>query len=172
MNQKLAITTWLAGILLTLDIITKQWALNLPHGYQTEGILGIPLTLTYNPGVAFGIGVGDLRWIIVAGTLLVLAALCTLMYQARQDDTLRIASLSAVMAGAVGNLIDRLRWERGVVDFIGPFDIGFAQFPIFNVADMAITAGALALATSLWMEERQAEAAERAAQPQSSTDVA
>lgn len=172
MNQKLAITTWLAGVLLTVDIFTKQWALNLPHGFQTEGFLGVPLTLTYNTGVAFGIGVGNLRWIIIAGTLLVLAALCTLMYQARHDDTLRIASLSAVLAGAVGNLIDRVRWERGVVDFIGPIDLGFTLFPIFNVADMAITVGAVALAVSLWLEERQAEAAESAAQPQSTTDIA
>lgn len=172
MNQKLATLTWLAGTLLVLDILTKQWALALPLGYQTVGVAGIPLTLTYNTGVAFGLGVGNLRWIIVAGTFLVLAALCVLMYQARPNDTLRICSLSAVMAGAIGNLLDRLRWDQGVVDFIGPFNLGFAQFPIFNVADMAITVGAVSLAVSLWLEERAAEAAEPATQPQSTTDIA
>ena len=52
------------------------------------------------------------------------------------------------------NLYDRVRWSRGVVDFIGPVDLGFANFPIFNVADIAITCGAGLLAISFWLEER------------------
>jgi signal peptidase II len=58
-----------------------------------------------------------------------------------------------VGAGAIGNLIDRVRWNGGVVDFIGPFDIGSMQFPIFNIADMAITIGAVLLALSLLRED-------------------
>jgi signal peptidase II len=57
------------------------------------------------------------------------------------------------MTGALGNLIDRVRWNKGVVDFIGPIDLGFMDWPIFNVADMAISCGAVALAISFWMEE-------------------
>ena len=59
-----------------------------------------------------------------------------------------------------------MRWDLGVVDFIGPIDLGFWDFPIFNVADMAITCGAVLLAISFWFEEqmeRRLEAASAAA---------
>ena len=64
-----------------------------------------------------------------------------------------------------GNLVDRVRWDRGVVDFLGPVNLGFAHFPIFNVADIAITCGAFARAFSFWLEERElARAREEAAE--------
>jgi len=158
MNQKIASAGWLLAVLLTADIFTKNWAeATLGHGFTTLGFGGwVPFTLTYNTGVAFGIRMGDMRWVIIGGTVLVMGALCVLFYQARHDDSLRITSLAAVMAGALGNLIDRVRWDGGVVDFIGPFTLGFANvnFPIFNIADVAITVGALMLAISLWLEER------------------
>ena len=68
-----------------------------------------------------------------------------------------------VVAGALGNLYDRVRWDRGVVDFIGPIDLGIMNWPIFNVADMSITCGAVLLAISFWGEERRerAEAVDR-----------
>ena len=68
---------------------------------------------------------------------------------------IRITAISLVVAGAVGNLYDRVRWSRGVVDFIGPIDLGFWDFPIFNVADISISCGAILLAISFWMEEQQ-----------------
>lgn len=147
--------------ILALDIATKAWALrSLSPGWTVEGLGGlVPITLTFNTGVAFGISVGEMRWVIVGATFIVMGALITLFRQAREGDTLRICAIAAVFAGALGNLIDRLRWERGVVDFIGPFNLGFTHFPIFNVADMAITIGAALLAISLWMEDRAAKAA-------------
>jgi signal peptidase II len=84
-----------------------------------------------------------------------LGLLGLLLVQSRRNDYLRLVSLSLVVAGAVGNLYDRVRWSRGVVDFIGPVNLGFAHFPIFNVADIAITCGAALLAISFWLEERQ-----------------
>jgi signal peptidase II len=77
--------------------------------------------------------------------------------QAEQRDWLRLVSISMVVAGALGNLYDRVRWDRGVVDFIGPIDLGVMDWPIFNVADMAISCGAVMLAVSFWLEERQAK---------------
>ncbi len=169
MNRKVATTGLLLAVILALDIITKRWALNeLWHG-QTESLLGfVPITLTYNTGVAFGLGVGEFRWIIVGGTILVMVALTVLLRQANSADRARVASIAAVMAGAAGNLIDRLKWDKGVVDFIGPVNLGFTNFPIFNVADMAITCGAFILAISLWLEERAAE--ERKAPVETTTD--
>jgi signal peptidase II len=72
-----------------------------------------------------------------------------------ERDLFRILAISLVFAGALGNLIDRVRWSRGVVDFIGPINLGFMNWPIFNVADMAISCGAVALAISFWTEEEQ-----------------
>jgi len=161
MQQKNLRAFVIIAVILALDIATKAWALrSLSPGWTVEGLGGlVPVTLTFNTGVAFGISVGEMRWVIIGATVIVMFALFTLFRQARENDTLRICSISAVFAGALGNLLDRLRWDRGVVDFIGPFDLGFAHFPIFNVADMAITTGAALLAISLWIEDRAAKAA-------------
>ena len=160
MQQKNLRAFVIVAVILALDIVTKAWALRtLSPGWTIEGLGGlVPITLTFNTGVAFGISVGGMRWVIVGATVVVMGALVTLFRQARGNDTLRICSVAAVFAGALGNLLDRLRWDRGVVDFIGPFDLGFAHFPIFNVADMAITIGAALLAISLWIEDRAAKA--------------
>jgi signal peptidase II len=78
-------------------------------------------------------------------------------------DRVRLFSLALIAAGAGGNLIDRVRWAGGVVDFIGPLDLGFMDFPIFNVADMAITCGAVLLLLSLWREHGSEPRPDRAA---------
>ena len=71
-------------------------------------------------------------------------------------DARRAAALALVCGGAVGNLLDRLRTARGVVDFID-IGIGRYRFWTFNVADVGVTLGALALALLLWSEERRDE---------------
>src|SRR5437016_3788288 len=73
---------------------------------------------------------------------------------------------AVVIAGVVGNVVDRLRSAQGVVDFVD-VGIGSARWPTFNVADSAITVGAIALAVSLWLEGRAQERAKeaRAAEP-------
>ena len=75
---------------------------------------------------------------------------------AKPRDWNRLLAVQLVGAGAIGNLIDRVRWDRGVVDFIGPIQVGSVQWPIFNIADMAITMGAILLAYSLLREEAAA----------------
>lgn len=157
MARKILAAGGIVATILALDIMTKRWALDeLTHGYTLSGFGDlVPLTLIFNEGVAFGLSVGGSRWFIIAATFIVLGALLVLFRQARDNDWLRVCSLAMVIAGALGNLVDRMRWERGVVDFIGPFDLGLFHFPIFNVADMAITVGAAVLAISLWLEERK-----------------
>jgi signal peptidase II len=59
----------------------------------------------------------------------------------------------------VGNVVDRIRSAQGVVDFVD-VGIGAARWPTFNVADSAITIGAIALAVSLWLEGRQSRGEE------------
>jgi signal peptidase II len=155
MKQRLIFAVLLLSGIVGLDYVTKQWALSaLAHGHSVPG-LGelVPLTLAYNEGVAFGLPLPSAgRWLIIAATLVVLWVLGSLFVRAERADWLRLLSVVLVASGAVGNLIDRVRWEKGVVDFIGPIDLGFMHWPIFNVADMAITVGAILLGISLWQE--------------------
>ena len=96
----------------------------------------------------------DSRWFFVPVTVAALGLLTYILRHANPKDYLRISAISLVISGAVGNLYDRVRWSRGVVDFLGPIDLGFYDFPIFNVADIAITCGAILLALSFWLEDR------------------
>ena len=151
-------------VIMALDLVTKRWALDVLVLESRELFGGLmPLTLAFNKGAAFGMRVGeDSRWFFIPVTIVALVLLGVLYRQAADRDFLRIASISLVVSGAVGNLYDRVRWDRGVVDFLGPVDLGLWNFPIFNVADMAITCGAILLAISFWVEEQQERAREAA----------
>ena len=118
-----------------------------------DGLL--PLTLAFNRGAAFGISIGnDPRWFFIPVTILAMGLLAVLFVQSETGDRVKVLSISLILSGALGNLVDRVRWDRGVVDFIGPIDLGFMHWPIFNVADSAITCGAVLLGISFWREER------------------
>jgi signal peptidase II len=160
-KEKITVFATIIPSVLILDFITKRWALTALGGGDRLEILGgfVPLSLAYNRGAAFGISVGDdSRWFFIPVTILALTLLLVLLRQAERQDWLRLVSISMVVAGALGNLYDRVRWDRGVVDFIGPIDLGFMNWPIFNVADMSITCGAVLLAISFWGEERRERA--------------
>ena len=161
-KEKITVFDTIIPSVLILDFITKSWALDALAGGTRLEILGgfVPLTLAYNRGAAFGISLGeDSRWFFIPITILALVLLLVLLRQAQRRDWLRLVSISMVVAGALGNLYDRVRWDRGVVDFIGPINLGFMDWPIFNVADMSITCGAVLLAISFWGEERRERAA-------------
>jgi signal peptidase II len=160
-KQKLWLGIVLVGVILIADVVTKRWALDtLAHGSTAYGLAGVPLTLAFNTGIAFGLDIPSAgRWILIAASIFVVVMLAGMYHTASKQDFVRLTALSLVAAGALGNLVDRVRWDRGVVDFIGPIDLGFMHWPIFNVADMAITTGAILLGLSLWREEAQAAAA-------------
>ena len=163
-----------AIVVVLIDVITKAIAASalipplIPH--QLFGDVA-RLTLVYNRGAAFGIHVGTYsRPVFAVLTIGALAILWRLYRATAPADWRRVLALSLVSAGAVGNLIDRLRSARGVVDFI---DIGTStwRWPTFNVADIAVTTGALLLAIVLWREDRivAREAALAASSPAAGT---
>jgi signal peptidase II len=159
-RQKLKIFGIIFPVILALDLATKSWALDALADNRRIELLGglLPLSLAFNRNAAFGLGFGDdTRWFFVPVTILALILLGSLFRQADRGDVVRHTALSLVIAGAIGNLYDRVRWNRGVVDFIGPVNLVFWDFPIFNVADSAITCGAVLLAISFWNEEREAK---------------
>ncbi len=140
-----------------MDVVTKAIAVRtlVPQRVPHE-VLGeyVRFTLVYNPGAAFGLHVGPLsRWIFTALTLVALVILGRLYVATQRGDTPRVLALALVCAGAIGNLLDRLRSDLGVVDFL---DVGFgdSRWPTFNVADMAVSIGAMLLAWVLWQEDR------------------
>jgi signal peptidase II len=73
-----------------------------------------------------------------------------------------------MFAGALGNVVDRLTNPRGVVDFLGPYDLGFMRWPVFNVADICVVLGTLAFALSVGVGERKVRQHEPAP-PETST---
>ena len=142
---------------LLLDCSTKRLAVealsppDVPHD-----VLGdvFRLTLAYNPGIATGIAIGS-RWVLAAAAVVVIAILWRAYLRTAPGETVRLIALALVTGGAIGNVIDRVRWTRGVVDFVD-LGVGTVRFWTFNVADVAVTAGALLLA---WVLQHRPEAA-------------
>jgi signal peptidase II len=155
-QQRWGVFLPLFSIILVLDIVTKRWALGaLQHGVTVFPYGdALPLTLAFNRGVAFSLHLGDAsRVVFTVFTIAVVLVLLHLLRTTPEGHFLRIFSLTLVISGAIGNLIDRVRWERGVVDFLGPYDLGFMLWPIFNIADMGVTCGAVLLSIALWRED-------------------
>ncbi len=144
-----------AGVVV-LDLYTKHLAVSQLSRVPVP-VLGdwLSFRLVYNPGAAFGINVGEhSRWVFMILALVALVVLGIMAYQTSPAQRFRLLTLGLVCGGAVGNLIDRIRSARGVVDFIDVW-IGRFHWPTFNVADMAVSCGAIALAAILWSEGKQ-----------------
>ena len=150
----------MVAIVVALDLVTKLIAVRSLPPYLGVRLVGdaFQLRLVYNSGAAFGLNLGDhSRWIFMALSVAAIAVLLSMLRTTRPGDWLRLYALAAICAGALGNLIDRVRSARGVVDFLD-MGVGALRWPTFNVADMAVTCGAVALALSLWGEGRRGAA--------------
>jgi signal peptidase II len=143
---------------LATDIISKRWAERALELHVPVDVFGNTLrwTLTYNAGAAMSLSVGDLSRPFFSGVAIVMVIyLFSLLRSTAPQARAVPAALALVAAGALGNLVDRVRHARGVVDFI---DVGTAgwRFWTFNVADIGVTCGAALLAILLWREDRAA----------------
>ena len=151
-----------AAIIIALDAVTKYVAeLQLGDG-EAVRIVGdwVRLHLVYNRGAAFGLHLGEhSRWIFLVIAVVAVVVLWRMSREAPVGDRFRQLALGLVAGGAAGNLIDRVRSGRGVVDFLD-VGIGTLRWPTFNVADIAVSCGAIALAVSLWREDARRPAAE------------
>jgi signal peptidase II len=151
---------WITAVfVVALDVVTKQLATqhlrpeHVPH--QIVGNI-VRFTLAFNPGAAFSMSVGNhSRYFFGALAIVALVILYRLFRVTKPGDTMRNLALGLAWGGAAGNLIDRFYSARGVVDFID-IGVGDVRFWTFNVADSAVTVGALMLAWVLWREDRRA----------------
>lgn len=131
------------GILaLILDIISKQWAVSNIMGTNGIPIIENVFHLTYleNTGVAFGM-LQDKRAIFITMSIIVLVILAIYFYMAANKNIWLKLGTALIFSGSIGNMIERV--SKGyVVDFL---DFRLINFPIFNVADIAVCVGAGAL---------------------------
>jgi len=153
---------WLvvAGVVV-LDVVTKIMAVAALSRVPVR-VIGdwVTFQLVYNPGAAFGLHVGPYsRWVFLGLALVALVVLGAMVRQTAPSQWVRLTSLALVCGGAIGNLIDRIRSSQGVVDFVD-IGVGAWRWPTFNVADMAVTCGAVTLAIVFWLEGRAAERVE------------
>jgi signal peptidase II len=128
----------LALTLLIVDRLTKWWASSTLELGSPDNLIGnvIRLTRVHNDGGAFGIFPGGgTVFLVVSGIVALILFLILLTMQI--DSRLIRTGMACVLAGALGNLVDRIQWGY-VLDF---FEI--RGFPIFNVADACITVGAV-----------------------------
>ena len=131
------------------DFVTKRLVERyfLPE-HVPHPIIGelVRFTLAYNRDAAMGLSLGGYSRAGFAITAVVILTVLGVLYRrTAESDKFSALALAMVSGGALGNLTDRLMSSRGVVDFID-VGIGSARFYTFNVADSAVTCGALLLA--------------------------
>ena len=153
-TRERAVKRWygLAAGVLALDQATKAIAMRtLTEGFPVDVLPFLSWTLTYNTGAAFSLfeGLGGVIAVVAAG---VSVYLIIEIWRLR-EGWLEGAAYGLILAGALGNLTDRLRHGQ-VVDFVHVHYDWF-NFPVFNVADSAITVGAAAWIWLLIMDARR-----------------
>ena len=142
--KNILISVAIAVLLVVIDQITKFLAVKyLSDGSVVTFIPGIVnLELTYNTGFAFGLGHGyQYIWAIVSiiGTGVIVYFMKDVSFR---NNLIYTIAIILILAGTIGNMIDRIFSIKGVVDF---FDLAFMEFAVFNVADSYITVGAVFL---------------------------
>jgi len=140
----------IAAVIVGLDFISKRIALGALARGESHEVFGdfVRFTLGFNKGIAFGLSQHDAaRPLLILFTILAVAGIVWIYRTTDARHTLQISSLALIMGGAIGNLLDRLQRAQGVVDFID-VGVGMTRFWTFNVADSAITVGAILLVLS------------------------
>ena len=149
----------LSAAVIVADQVVKSWIVHHLSLFERVRVLSVlDIILTYNTGAAFSFlsdAAGWQRWLFVLLALAVSAALIVWLRRLRaRAHALLACGLAFIVGGALGNMTDRLRLGR-VVDFVH-VHWGDAYFPAFNVADSAITIGAVVLLIDSWRESRAA----------------
>lgn len=146
---------------IVLDQVTKAHIMTTMRLHESIPIIPSFFSLTYirNPGAAFGIlasSSNGFRLLFFGLTsLFALALLGTIFFRLREDDWIGQLSIAGILGGAIGNLLDRVRFGE-VIDFLD-FYIDAYHWPAFNVADAAISVGVCFLIVHFAIEKKDAE---------------
>ncbi|MBR3936098.1 MAG: signal peptidase II, partial [Oscillospiraceae bacterium] len=152
------ISTVIAVVLIAVDQIVKNWA----EDVLTKGEIAVIEDVLYfkyaeNTGVAFSM-FSDNRWMLIGITSIMLIVVLAFFLSGKVTDKLEQFSLALILAGGVGNLIDRISLGY-VIDFI---DVRIINFAIFNIADICICVGAFLLCVAVYLSDKK-EASEKKA---------
>ncbi len=144
---------------LFFDQFTKHLVLQKIPLHHTQKVIEGFFNLTHvrNTGGAFGIlggergGIGSLLFITTS--LIAVSIILFLFYRLKEHERIHAFSLSLILGGAIGNLVDRIRYQE-VVDFLD-FHLFRYHWPAFNVADSAITIGIALMVFELLIHDRR-----------------
>lgn len=155
-KKRLVFLAILALVVVALDQMSKAWIRgNLAVGQDLDVISGVMhLTHVHNHGAAWSMLAGQ-RWLLIGVTFIVVGVVLSVARGLCEKSAIGAWSIGFIVGGAIGNLIDRV-WQGYVTDMIDmDTTIGFVRtFPVFNLADSALTAGViLMLVMSLWPEK-------------------
>jgi len=149
---------WPALAVILLDQISKLAVLHGLRVHETVPVIKGFFNLVHvrNRGMAFGIlnrpDIDFGFYILVAASFGAIVLLSFWLLKLKEKDNFTILALSLILGGAIGNLIDRVRF-REVIDFLD-FYLGGYHWPAFNVADSAITIGTFLVAITLFFKNR------------------
>ena len=148
---------WLAALVFVLDIATKQIAeAFLNYGEPVYLLPVLDFTLLYNKGAAFSFLANEggwQRWLFTAISLVVSIVLIVWLKKLPRTQLWLPIALALILGGALGNLFDRVMFGH-VIDFISVhWDKSY--FPAFNIADSAITIGAIMMAIDVVLEGKR-----------------
>jgi signal peptidase II len=148
----------IAGLVILLDQLTKAWIIKTMRIHEVYSVVDGFFNVVHarNPGAAFGFLAGAppvfRSSFFIAVTAAAILLILHYLRKARVEELPLVLALALIIAGAVGNLIDRIRFGE-VVDFLDVY-VGSYHWPAFNVADSAITTGAILLAMILLRRQK------------------
>jgi len=149
---------WIAALIIALDQLSKLWIVNNLELGQSISLLPVfDIFRTFNEGAAwsmFANAVGAQRWIF--SSLAIVVSIALVIYLRRKvlaTQYLLAFGLTLIVGGALGNLIDRMRLGHVIDFFLAHW--GESRFPVFNVADSAISVGAALVVLDALFESRR-----------------
>ena len=146
----------IAAFVVVLDQISKLWVRSHLELYETIPLVGcLSLTSVRNTGSAFGLFANQAFLLILVAIVGLVTILLFYRYLSK-SNILGVSALGFIFGGAVGNLIDRLRFGY-VIDFVDVRLWRDFHWPAFNVADSAITVGSIVLAVFIFLTFRKGD---------------
>ena len=160
-NARYLILAFLTVSTVVLDQVSKVQIMQTMRLHESIPIFPEFFSLTYirNPGAAFGLlaSSGQAFRLIFFGvtSVFALGLLSMIFFRLRQDDWVGQLSIAAILGGAIGNLLDRVRFGE-VIDFLDFYINGY-HWPAFNVADAAISVGVFFLILHFALDKKEEE---------------
>jgi signal peptidase II len=158
---------WLTLGIVFLDRATKAWIESRPFDYFPQTVIAnyFDIVSSRNPGIAFSFFADAsstfYKWLLITGSVVIIALVAWLLVASRNATTFYAAGLALLLGGATGNLTDRIV-HGAVTDFLEvwirflPWKI-FNPWPVFNVADSAITVGAILIILDSFFRPKQSK---------------